>query len=538
MGRQLPWPLLAVFTFAALCFGLMSIPTTSEGAEEWAQQRAVVSATALMAGMWVTGVVHLGVVALLPVVLYPLLGVASGKDVARQYFSNTVFVLVGSVLLSLALESTAVHKRVALKLLSITPSSPRAFLASFMLVSALLSAVMSNTATCSIACPMAVAVYEELVAVERKARQGELPPAGAAPPGAVPCDLHGESTARAAGVARDLEQGSALPLSEGELADALRPFFGRVLTAVAYSCTIGGISTKTGTGTNLAFAAAYESLVGEGVSCARWLAVGLPVSILLLCFCWAWLSFAFGGTQLPRGYAIPTQSLAETYASMGRASRDQVVVLCAVALTVVLWIGEPAKWAPGLEGTTDATVVMATSLLLFFVPSSEFQGGAILDWKRIAAKIPFDLFLLVGVGGVISSAFVASGLTVRMGNAMAGLSGMPAPLVALIVMGVAAFSSTFMSDVATANILLPIVYALATRLHLDPLVLMLPVTLACSMAFVLPISTPPNAIALASGFVGARDFMKHGGFLVVAGLLVIEGVCFTFGLRAVGAEGV
>jgi sodium-dependent dicarboxylate transporter 2/3/5 len=223
---------------------------------------------------------------------------------------------------------------------------------------------------------------------------------------------------------------------------------------------------------------------------------------------------------------------------MGRASRDQVVVLVAVVLTVVLWILAPAKWVSALEGTTDATVVMAISLLLFFVPSSEFKGSAILDWKRIAAKIPFDLFLLVGVGGVISNAFVTSGLTVRMGDAMSGLSGTPAPLIALIVMAVAAFSSTFMSDVATANILLPIVHALATRLHLDPLALMLPVTLACSMAFVLPISTPPNAIAVASGFVGTRDFMKHGGFLLTAGLLVIEGVCFTFGLRALGAEGV
>merc|ERR1712032_839322 len=130
----------------------------------------------------------------------------------------------------------------------------------------------------------------------------------------------------------------------------------------------------------------------------------------------------------------------------------------------------------------------------------------------------------------------SSGLTIRIGNTLRGLHGMPSPLVSVIVMAVAASLSTFMSDVATANILLPIIQALAGTLHQEPLVLMVPVTLACSMAFLLPISTPPNAIALASGFLRTRDFLQHGGFLVAAGLLVIECVCFTFGLRALGAK--
>mmetsp|Transcript_84032 Transcript_84032/g.238376 ORF Transcript_84032/g.238376 Transcript_84032/m.238376 type:complete len:612 (-) Transcript_84032:109-1944(-) len=534
------------------------------------QQRATLFTTVLMASLWISQPAHMTVVSLFPVVLFPLLGVAPSGDVASKYFSNTVFLLMGTCLLAIALEQCNGHKRVALRLLSSISSDPRVVLGGFMSVSALISMLLSNTATAAMMIPAATAIYDEVTEAHKSSKS-----TGPGAPGAttignatlrLPVGVEEEplspSSYNSQGV--DLRDnfapgggtnGAEPDGKPGEApvvptAQSLRGYFCRIALGVAYSCSIGGLASKTGTGPNIVFSSQYKVLVGGSVDYGRWLVLGVPVSLLLLAACWALLVFGFGGLGLPPGYMVPTAVLRDNYAKMGRATRSQKVVACAFAATVLGWLLRapdwlPRGWAslmPGGDMISDATVVMAVAVLLFFVPCEggerDAAAATILDWRRIGAQVPFDILILVGAGGAISHAFKVSGLTQSIGASLQGLRGVHTFFIVLLINSVAACLSQITSDAATATILLPIAKSIADSTQVDPLVVMMCLTLSCSLPFLLPVSTPPNAIALRSGFVEPRDFIQFGFFPLVAGLAIIQLCAFSFGLRALGATGV
>mmetsp|Transcript_141416 Transcript_141416/g.368284 ORF Transcript_141416/g.368284 Transcript_141416/m.368284 type:complete len:547 (+) Transcript_141416:59-1699(+) len=490
-------------------------------------KHATAAVTFLMASLWIAGTPHSAVVSVLPIVILPLLGVG-GKpiDLANQYFNATNFVLFGSFLLATAIQEVGLHRRVALRLLSSISGDPKVVLLAFMMITAALSAFMSNTATAALMCPMAVSLFDEL------RYDGESPDQQQ-------CDVEQSTEGSECRSVQDTSCNT----------DNLRKFFKRLLVGLPYACSIGGISTLTGTGTNLVFAQLYSELTGHTISYSSYLVVGSPICLVQLVLCWAWLCFANGGLGLPRGYRIPTASLKQRYLELGRVSSSEVVVGGLCLLTVVGWIFRApgwcsgfASWFPNPAAIDDAVVVMTASLTLFFIPmrqaSTNGQANCtILEWSKVEHKLPLGLFLLIGAGAVLSCAFQETGLSSSIGQALiSGLGGMSLFPVALICSICAAALSQVTSDVAVANILLPIVHGLAQSLKVDPMALMLPTALSCSLPYMLIISTPANAIAFQTGFITQADLIKNGFPMVLQGLAILLAVCFSFGFQVLRTE--
>lgn len=493
--------------------------STSDEAQICLEKHATLTCTVLMACLWVVGKPHSAVVALLPVILLPLMGVGGHRyGLEHQYFNKVNFILLGSFLLAFAIEEVGLHHRLALKLLSIVPGDPKMVLLAMMTISAFLSAFMSNTATASLMCPLATSLYEEMKEV------------GAQEP---PCTESEESTSD------DSNEMQMTRTKEPETDTRLDHLFKKIVLGVAYACTIGGVSTKTGTGTNLAFASIYGNLTGQTISFGRWILFAFPMSLTLLVVAWM-LLISFGG-GLGRGLHFPTHSLRQRYEKLGSITRQEMMVAALCVLTILGWFFRAPAWGHGYaelfpdpDDITDATVVMALTLPLFFLPGKE---GPILQWHKIQGKMPMGLFLLIGAGSAISAAFDKSGLSEEIGEEMkTAADHLPMVLFQLACMTMAALMSQATSDVAVANILLPITYGVALSLEVDPLLLMLPVGLACSLPFMLVVSTPPNAIAFQTGFITQRDLLCFGAPLTLCGLFVMFGFCFPIAFRVLGLD--
>eukprot|EP00435_Cladocopium_sp_Y103_P004631 s2882_g1.t1 len=260
-------------------------------------KHAVLNCTVLMAGLWVAGKPHSAVVALFPVIFLPMMGVGGHHyRLDEKYFNKVNFILLGSFLLAFAIEEVGLHHRLALKVLSMVPGDPKMVLLAMMLISAALSAFMSNTATASLMCPLASSLYEEM---KESARDSD-----------------------SQGTESDSETSSEKERNT-EMA-ALDHMFKKMVLGVAYSCTIGGVSTKTGTGTNLAFTSIYGNLTGNTIGFGYWVLFGLPISATLLCITWILLLTLGGG--LGSVQRFPTHALRQRYEKLGATTRQELTV--------------------------------------------------------------------------------------------------------------------------------------------------------------------------------------------------------------------
>jgi sodium-dependent dicarboxylate transporter 2/3/5 len=350
----------------------------------------------------------------------------------------------------------------------------------FMLVSAFASMWISNTATTVMMLPIAMAV----------AAGGRLH------------GDHGRSQAVA---------------DRGGFATAL-------LLGVAYAASIGGVSTLIGTPPNAILAGAASELLGEEVSFASWMAIALPVAIPMLAGCWLLLVMLFRVHGTVPGLS---EELDREHASLGRISGGERFVLVVFALTALAWILRAPKTIgalriPGLAdvvpGISDATIAIGAALVLFAVPLQQQRFRTALDWES-ARKVPWGILLLFGGGLALAGAFETSGLTEWLGGRLAGLRGVPLPLVVLATATLFVFLTELTSNTATAALGMPLMVGVAAGLDLAPLPLMTAAALAASMAFMLPVATPPNAIVFGSRAVCSKDMARAGiglNFLSIA----------------------
>uniref|UniRef100_A0A6T0WVE4 Citrate transporter-like domain-containing protein n=1 Tax=Alexandrium monilatum TaxID=311494 RepID=A0A6T0WVE4_9DINO len=502
LRRHVPAYVGLVLAVSAAALASITLPT---------RQVCTIFVTVLMLCLWLSGEPDMAVVSLLPVALFPPLGVVGSKVVAGMYFSDVVFLLLGSYLLSIALQEVDGHTRLALKFISALPGDPRVVLAGFMAISAMLSMFMSNTATASVMCPLAASFASAM----REAQEG------------------GQQC---------IDEAEA-PRSDDE---PLERYLRRVMLGIAYSCSIGGAATITGTGTNVAFSRVYHELQSSSVSWCSWVLLGLPLTVTMLVVCWCQLTLACGGLGLPRGYRIPMSHLRKRYEELPRVTRAQATVYAAFVMTMLGWMfrepGFMPGWAdllPDPEMVSDGTLVMTTGMALFFAPAHG-EGSAegrttILHWSRVRDQLPMGLLFLIGGGSAISLAFKESGLSASLSSTLSSFEGCPDVVVVLIVCSVAAGMSQMVSDVATALVLLPIAHSFAVSLNKSPLTTMIPVTFSCSLPFTLPISTPPNAIAYQVGALRQAEMVRIGLPMVFLGLGVVLAMCFSFGLTVLGA---
>lgn len=482
-----------------------------------AAARRAAAVAAAMGVLWLTQAVPLGATSLIPLAAFPLLGVQSAKDVSKGYINENVFLYLGGFVIALGIERWGLHRRMALHVIRVVGVGPRRIVLGFALATGFLSMWMSNTAAAMMMIPIAFALLRSL---------DELAPA---------------DTERRTG---------------GELGTA-------VMLAVAYAATIGGMTTLVGTPTNGVYRQVFTATFPDGppISSGQWMASFVPLGVVFLVVTWLLLTARLrpipGAERLERSFF--TARLRELGPPTS-AERRMMVVFAATAL---LWLfqtpfslsgsGEREDalipgWGPLFAGglvalgvpaeaagkmISDSTVAMAMATLLFFIPAGASRSNAaqgantvrspanLMDWGT-ANKLPWEVLLLFGGGFALADGFEKTGLSVWIGERFgAALGGQPAWLVIGATCLLLTFLSEFASNVATANIVLPILAPAAVKMGMDPRLVMVAATLAASCGFMLPAATPPNALVFTSGRVTARQMARKGFALDLVGAALV-----------------
>lgn len=444
----------------------------------------------LMAGWWITEAIPIPATALLPVALFPLLGIMPGGDVAGQYFNHVIFLFIGGFIFALAMQRWNLHRRIALKTILLLGTSPRLVALGFMAATWFLSMWISNTAATMMIVPMAMAIVSQFK------------------------ETFGEKRVSRYAVG--------------------------LLIGVAYGASIGGLATLIGTPPNLAFARILEISfpAAPEITFAEWFVFALPLSVVFLFVAWALLGWMFGGDSA--GFTGQADVFRREYRKLGRMRYEERVVLVLFLVLVLLWMFrrdlDVGAWTlPGWSGllpvpayADDGTVAIAVALLLFLIPA---RGGTrrLMDWKT-ATKLHWGIVMLFGGGFALAAGFKDSGLSAWLGQQLAALGDVPPVFMVLSSCTMLTFLTELTSNTATTQIFLPVLGSLAVETQVHPLLLMIPATLSASCAFMLPVATPPNAIVFGTGEVGMGDMMRAGLLLNLVGIVLITLAIYTLGV--------
>ncbi|MEO1534654.1 MAG: DASS family sodium-coupled anion symporter [Planctomycetota bacterium] len=479
-GDQLRWialpgaPILAAFAYFTLG------PTGLEH-----EPRAVAAVALWMAMWWMTEAVPLAATSLLPLVLFPVLQVTTMAAASSPYAHPLVGLFFGGFVLGMGVEKWGLHRRLALATVLIVGTQPTRLIAGFMIATAVLSMFISNTATALMMLPIAVSVIGLL---ER------------------------------------------MGLSKANFGPAL-------LLAIAFSSSIGGVATVTGTQPNIITVALLRER-GIEISWGQWLPLGLTLFAIMMPLTW----FILTRVTLPvKVKEIPgVQELLRTeYKSLGGMSRGEWTIIIVFAMVAAGWIfrGATAKWleangfpafAESLNTLGDAGIAMLGAIVLFAIPVNVEKREFAMDWAS-AVKMPWDVLLLFGGGLSLAAAMGSSGLDVYIGDKMGGLAGLPTWAIILIVTLGVVFLTELTSNTATTAALVPVLGSAAEGMGIHPVLLMVPAGIVASYAFMLPVATPPNAIIFSSGRVKITQMAWSGLILSTAGAVVITLVVSMFG---------
>lgn len=475
------------------------------GPEQWveftAAGRATLAMMVWMALWWLTEAVDLEVTALLPVVAFPLLGIAPLSEVLPPYAADVIFLFLGSFILGLGIERWGLDRRIAFSALRLVGARPSGIVGGFIAVTAFLSMWVSNAACAAMMVPIACSVIDQVL----RARTG----AGLAESGGIPEDRRAE-----------------------------REFATGLLLAIAYAATVGGTATIIGSPPNGIAARFIEQTYGREIGFVDWLLVGGPFALLFLPILWLLLTRVFfrAEVDVPGGRRYFEEELRK----LGPIGRGERAVLAVFAVTALLWITRPlvvrleiAGERP-LAGLTDAGISVLGAMALFLWPVDRVQGTRAMDWAT-AKRLPWGVLLLFGGGLTLAAAIEANGVSEFIGSASGGLAGLPPVLLLLVVVAMTVFLSELTSNTAQVATMVPVLAAMAPALGLSPFVLIFACTLGASSAYMMPVGTPPNAIVFGTGLVPLSRMMRAGFWLNLAGILVITALAVTL-LRALHGE--
>ncbi len=475
------------------------------------ETRATAGAAVLMAAWWMSEAIPISVTALLPLVLFPALKLNEIKEFSGSYTAPTIFLFMGGFLLALAMQRWNLHKRIALWVLVAMGSSPRKLVLGFMIATGFLSMWVSNTATAVMMLPIGVSVLALIV----RLLHDEKNLAKADKEGVAELLAEDADTAKA-----DSSTGfDPMPSSNFGIA---------LMLGIAYSASIGSLATIIGTPPN-AMLATYMSEQGVNIGFGQWMLVGLPVAIIMTAIAWFLLTQILYKPEIDH---IPggRQLMRDELSKLGKMSKGEIRVLLVFVVAALSWIFVPLIWEDTLF--TDAVIAMAVGISLFLIPGGP-DGVKLLKWEN-ALELPWGVLLLFGGGLALSSQFSSSGLSDWIGESLSGLGFLPIMLLVLVIAGVVLLLTEFTSNTATAATFLPLVGAIAVGLGYDQMVLAVPVALAATSAFMMPVATPPNAIAYGSGYVSMSNMVRAGIWLNIIALLVITGISMTIMLWVFG----
>ncbi|TVR50794.1 MAG: DASS family sodium-coupled anion symporter [Gemmatimonadales bacterium] len=431
----------------------------------------------LMATWWITEAIPIPATALLPLVLFPFLGLGDVEAAAGPFANPIIFLFMGGFMIAQAVQRWDLHRRVALHLLHWVGSEPVRVVGGFMLATAFLSMWLSNTATAVLMLPIALSVVD---LVMRK---------------------HPEA-----------------PDDPGEL-----DFGVALMLGIAYGASIGGAATLIGTPPNALLAGFMADEYDISIGFGQWMLVGVPLAALMLPLTWFVLTrwmFRVRGSGVPEMGKVIKEELAK----MEAPGVGERLVAGVFVLTAITWIARPALEGV-LPGITDAGIAIAATLLLFLLPVDWKQGVFALDWEH-ARKIPWNVLILFGGGLSLAGAITRSGLAEWIGGALSGVGTLPVLAIMGVVTLVIIFLTELTSNTASAAAFLPVLAALAVEIGQDPLLLAVPAALGASCAFMLPVATPPNAIVYGSSFVRIPQMARAGVIFNLLFALVIPLVSY------------
>jgi sodium-dependent dicarboxylate transporter 2/3/5 len=481
MANQKLLKRIRLFAGPVAALAIISFTDLSPGNPAVTKMAAI---TVWMAIWWLTEAVHLAVTALIPFIFLPVLGIADPKVVAFQYMDQIIFLFIGGFLISFAIERWGLHERIALRILRITGTRSDMMLLGVMLTSYLISMWISNTAT-------VMMLISAVMAIIYMTGQ-----------------LSGDS-----------------PQQKG--------FAKALLIGLAYSATIGGMATLVGTPPNMVFFRAYREAYPDdsSINFATWFSVGFPVSLVLFGICFLLLKKLFLANNHEHG--LTHDYFINSYNKLGPVSFEQRVVFTVFTVTAFLWftradIDFGDFLIPGWsnifqlpEFIQDSTVAMFMAFLLFLIPSKSQPGATILEWKD-ATRLPFDIVLLFGSGFALAKGFEISGLSNWLAGHLKIFEHAPPIIMVFGIVLMVTIISEFASNVASIQLVLPILIAFQKELEIPPLLLMLPATLAASLGFMLPVATAPNTIVFGSKKIDVGDMARAGLVMDITGILVIS----------------
>ncbi|HEX4944079.1 MAG TPA: DASS family sodium-coupled anion symporter [Usitatibacteraceae bacterium] len=474
-------PLLAAACFVWLPESYATGPETQ--AAFTVAGRATLAMVAWMATWWMTEAVDIEVTALLPVTLFPILGIAPVAKAAAPYASDVIFLFLGGFILGLAIERWGLGRRIAFFTLRLTGTRPGAMTAGFMAATAFLSMWISNTACAAMMVPIAISVID-LVARTSSGEGG------------------------------------------GAIAESAQANFATgLLLAVAYSASIGGIATLIGSPPNGIAARFITQTWGNEVTFLDWMAFGLPFTLLFLPIAWFLLTQVLFPARFAQ-VAGGREMIAAQYAKLGPLGRGEKVTLAIFAGAAFLWIfgellrGVTIAGMRPVAGLTDSGVAMLAALALFLAPVDRAKGVRAMDWEH-AVKLPWGVLVLFGGGLSLAAAVEANGVSAFIGHATRGLGVLPPLALLLAVVSMTVFLSEVTSNTAQVATMTPVLAAMAPALGLDPKALVVVCALAASSAYMMPVGTPPNAIVFGTGLVRMPQMIRAGLLLNLSGIALI-----------------
>lgn len=441
----------------------------------------------LMAFWWVTEAIPISATALLPLALFPILGLTSAAEAASPYANHLIYLFMGGFIIAIAIEKWNLHKRIALRTVWIIGFSESRLLLGFMTATAFLSMWISNTAAAMIMVPIGMAV------VDRLSGKNEIKP------------------------------------------DSPTNFGQALMLGIAYSASIGGIGTLIGTPPNIVLANTLEKMYGTKISFGEWLMIGLPLLLTFLPISWLYLSkaaFRLKSKATSEGKDIIRLELSK----LGKMTREEKAVSIVFVLVVFLWIFSSPKdlgsvTIPGVQtfipAVEDSTIAIFCALLLFILPAGKNTGEKrLLNWKDLK-ELPWGILILFGGGLSLADGFKTTGLAGWIGGRVELLAAAPQWVTIVGVITIVIFLTELTSNTATTAMILPVLAGVADGIGMEPILLMAPAAIAASCAFMLPAGTPPNAIVFGSGQVTIPQMVKKGFIMNLLGILLTSIITFS-----------
>lgn len=460
---------LGPLLFVAIALSPLGIPP---------QVQRMMAVAALMATWWVSEAIPLAATSLLPLALFPLLGLGSAQESATPYANHLVYLFLGGFMLAQSMQRWNLHRRMALTIVRSVGTSPSRIVLGFMCAAGFISMWVSNTATAAMMMPIGLAVIQQ--AVE-----------------AVEAD------------------GSDVDTRAGHF-----HFGAALMLGIAYGASIGGVATIIGTPPNVFLAGTMQEIHGIEISFVRWLGFGIPLVLLFLPLTWLWLTkvaFPLEIQSIPGGAARIQAEIDE----LGPMTTPEKRVAVVFGITACAWTFRPlwTAWIPTGSFITDSTIAMMATIVLFLTPAG--SGERLLNWEW-ASRLPWNVLLLFGGGFSLAAGFERNGLSAWVGDQLQVFAELPLPLFIVIVVVLIVTLTEFASNTASTAMSIPILAATATSMGLSPLVLAIPATVAASCAFMLPAATPPNAIVFGTGYFTVPQMVKAGIGVNVIGVILIS----------------